>query len=138
MEWIGKALEYVPGTSEVDTPLEKVLQQKSGVCQDFAHLMVAVVRGCGVTARYVMGYVDPGYRDDEDDEPQATHAWAEVLIPGGGWLGFDAVHQLVANDTYVPVAVGRDYRDAAPQRGSFQGPESTEPPTVLLQVAPQQ
>lgn len=138
MEWVAETLEYVPGSSDTDTPLEKVLQQKSGVCQDFAHLMLAVVRGWGVPARYVMGYVDPGYREDEEAEPQATHAWVEVLIPGGGWLGFDAVHQLVANDTYVPVAVGRDYRNAAPQRGTFQGPESKEIPTVMLQVAPQQ
>ncbi len=111
----------------------------AGVCQDFAHLLIAVVRGWGVPARYVMGYVDPGYAEDGTSEAAAaTHAWAEVLVPGAGWRGFDPVHGLVANDTYVPVAIGRDHADAAPQRGTFKGEDPGSVPTVTLHVVPQQ
>lgn len=133
-QWVGEMLEYRSGVSTVDSPLEIALREKAGVCQDFAHLLVSIVRGWGVPARYVMGYVDPGYLDDEEPAPEATHAWAEILIPGAGWRGFDAVHQLVVNDTYVAVAVGRDHRDAAPQRGAFRGDDPGTPPDVTLHV----
>jgi len=133
--WVHATFAYVPGVSDVDTPLATVLEQRAGVCQDFAHLLVTVVRGWGAPARYVMGYLDPGYSSDATAAAQATHGWAEVLIPGAGWLGFDAVHALVANETYVRVAVGRDHRDAAPQRGTFQGVHGGEAPTVTLAVS---
>ena len=84
-------------------------------CQDFAHLLI--VASCarwGVPARYVMGYRRPGRTPRTTREAQATHAWAEVLVPGAGWRGFDPVHRLVANDTYVTVAIGRDC-DATPR-----------------------
>jgi len=83
-----------------------------------------------VPARYVVGYLDPGYAAGA----QATHAWTDVLVPGAGWRGFDPVHGLIANDTYVVVAVGRDYRDAAPQRGTFKGASPGAAPEVHLQV----
>ena len=137
-KWVGDVLAYRPGVSTVDSPLDTALGERAGVCQDFAHLLVAVVRGWGVPARYVMGYVDPGYLDEDEVRPEATHAWAEVLIPGAGWRGFDAVHQLVVNDTYVAVAVGRDHRDAAPQRGAFRGDDPGTPPDVTLHVVGQQ
>jgi transglutaminase-like putative cysteine protease len=130
MRWIATLLDYVPGASDVDTPLATVLECGGGVCQDFAHLLVALMRGWGVPARYVVGYLDPGYREGA----QATHAWAEVLVPGAGWRGADAVHQLFANDTYVKTAVGRDYRDAAPQHGTFQGAHAGGAPAVTLAV----
>jgi transglutaminase-like putative cysteine protease len=137
--WVGEVLTYRSGVSTVDSPLETALRERAGVCQDFAHLLVAVVRSWGVPARYVMGYVDPGYQDEEEEPAaEATHAWAEVLIPGAGWRGFDAVHQLVVNDTYVAVAVGRDHRDAAPQRGAFRGDDPGKPPDVTLHVVGQQ
>ena len=134
--WVAGRLAYETGSSAVDTPLAAVLARGAGVCQDFAHLLVSVVRSWDVPARYVMGYVDRGDAPDAP-EAQATHAWAEVLIPGAGWRGFDAVHQLVVNDTYVKVAVGRDYWDAAPQRGTFQGPHGGETPDVTLAVVRQ-
>ena len=135
LAWVQGLLAYVPGASDVDTPLAAVLEQRAGVCQDFAHLLVTAVRGWGVPARYVMGYLDPGYAGEETVAAQATHGWAEVMIPGAGWRGFDAVHGLVANDTYVRVAIGRDHRDAAPQRGTFQGPHGGTPPAVTLAVS---
>ena len=128
--WIGEWLRYEPGTTAVDTPLAAAVEQRSGVCQDFAHLLAAIVRSWDVPARYVVGYLDPGYAAGA----QATHAWTDVLVPGAGWRGFDPVHGLIANDTYVVVAVGRDYRDAAPQRGTFKGASPGAAPEVHLQV----
>jgi transglutaminase-like putative cysteine protease len=137
MDWIAATLTYRVGVTDVHSPLETVLAARAGVCQDFAHLLIALVRFWGFPARYVMGYLDPGYIQSPDIKP-TTHAWAEVLIPGAGWRGFDATLQLVTNDTYVAVAVGRDDRDAAPQRGSFKGEEEGAPPQVSLQIMRQQ
>jgi len=137
--WVREHLDYDPNVTHAHSSLEEVLELRAGVCQDFAHLLITIVRGWGFPARYVMGYQDPGYRDGEEGPvEQATHAWAEVLIPGAGWRGFDAAHGLVTNDAYVRVAVGRDHRDAAPQRGSFKGGEQGGPPEVRLQVSRQQ
>lgn len=137
MEWIAATLTYEAGVTYVHAPLETVLTARAGVCQDFAHLLIAVVRAWGFPARYVMGYLDPSYIQSADIQP-TTHAWAEVLIPGAGWRGFDATLQLVTNDTYVAVAVGRDDRDAAPQRGSFKGEQAGDPPRVDLSIMRQQ
>jgi transglutaminase-like putative cysteine protease len=137
MDWIAATLTYQVGVTDVHSPLETVLAARAGVCQDFAHLLVALVRAWGFPARYVMGYLDPGYIQSPDIKP-TTHAWAEVLIPGAGWRGFDATLQLVSDETYVVVAVGRDAQDAAPQRGSFKGEEGSEPPRVNVQIMRQQ
>jgi transglutaminase-like putative cysteine protease len=137
MEWIASTLTYQVGVTDAHTPLETVLTARAGVCQDFAHALIALVRSWGLPARYVMGYLDPGYIQSPDIQP-TTHAWAEVLIPGAGWRGFDATLQLVVNDTYVAVAVGCDYRDAAPQRGSFKGEAAGDPPQVQLRMMRQQ
>ena len=134
MAWIGATFRYVPGATEVNGALAEFAEQRAGVCQDFAHLVVAVVRSWGFPARYVMGYADPGTVAVDAESEQATHAWAEVLIPGAGWRGFDATAGLVANDTYVPVAVGRDSRDAAPLRGTFKGDDGGLPPEVAVRV----
>jgi transglutaminase-like putative cysteine protease len=137
MDWIATTLTYQVGVTDVHSPLETVLAARAGVCQDFAHLLIALVRSWGFPARYVMGYLDPDYIQSADIQA-TTHAWAEVLIPGAGWRGFDATLQLIANDTYIAVAVGRDDHDAAPQRGSFKGDEGSEPPQVRLQIMRQQ
>ena len=135
-EWISGKLEYRSGATHVHSTLEEVWTARAGVCQDFAHLLIAVVRSWGVPARYVMGYQDPECAEDES--VVAPHAWAEVLIPGAGWRGFDPTARLVANDGYIVVAVGRDSLDAAPQRGSFKGEDSAEGPEVTLRIARQQ
>jgi len=129
MAWMAETFAYDPAASEVHEPLGSFVERRAGVCQDFAHLLVALVRSWGFAARYVAGYVDPGTLP-----AQATHAWAEVLIPGAGWRGFDATRGLVANDAFIPVAVGRDSRDAAPIRGTFKGDAGSEPPQVELSV----
>ena len=135
LAWVPTVLEYRSGTTEVHGALTTAVQQGSGVCQDFAHLFITVARSWGIPARYVMGYLDPGI--SAEDEKLATHAWAEALVPGAGWIGFDATHNLLANDHYVAVAVGRDSYDAAPQRGSFKGDFSGEQPTVTVTMQEQ-
>ncbi len=142
MAWIHETLDYDPDVTHVHTSLEEVLELRAGVCQDFAHLLIAVVRSWGFPARYVMGYQDSHYfendEQDKEESPQATHAWAEILIPGAGWRGFDATHNLLADATYIRVAVGRDHHDAAPQRGSFKGDQEGDSPEVVLRVSRQQ
>jgi transglutaminase-like putative cysteine protease len=134
MAWASQHFAYHPGVTAAHAPLAVFLEQRAGVCQDFAHLLVALVRSWGVPARYVSGYVEPASEEDE----QATHAWVEVLVPGAGWVGFDATHGLVTNHRYVAVAAGRDSRDAAPVRGAFKGGDPGEPPQVRLRVVRQQ
>lgn len=133
LAFAGATFRYAPGSTEVHGALTEFAEQRSGVCQDFAHFVLAVARSWGFAARYVMGYVDPGALSIETGT-EATHAWAEVLIPGAGWRGFDATAGLVANDGYVPVAVGRDSHDAAPLRGTFKGDDGGLPPHVAVRV----
>ena len=136
MGWVPQVLRYETGATAVHNDLLAAVQQGAGVCQDFAHLFISVARSWQLPGRYVMGYMDPGIC--AEDETIATHAWAEVLVPGGGWIGFDPVHNLLANDRYIPVAVGRDSYDAAPQRGSFKGESSGTLPQVNLTIINQQ
>lgn len=135
MGWIPGVLEYRSGTTVVHGDLAASLGQGAGVCQDFAHLFIAVARSWGIPARYVMGYLDPGI--GSGGEELATHAWAEALVPGGGWIGFDTANALLANDHYIAVCAGRDSYDAAPQRGSFKGESGGEQPSVKLSVQQQ-
>lgn len=134
MAWSATTFRYAPGTTEVHGALAEFAEQRAGVCQDFAHLVVSLVRSWGFAARYVMGYVDAGAIGSEEAPVQATHAWAEVLIPGAGWRGVDATVGLVTNDAYIPVAVGRESRDAAPLRGTFKGDATGPPPHVAVRV----
>jgi transglutaminase-like putative cysteine protease len=121
----------------VHFPFHEVLEKRAGVCQDFTHLLIAIFRSWGVPARYVMGYQYLPAPDSEELKP-ATHAWVEAYLPGRGWQGFDATQQLLANETYIPVAVGRDSRDAAPQRGCYKGGIVSSEPRVELRVVGQQ
>lgn len=134
MAWLDANFTYLPGSTDVHAPLSVFLDKRAGVCQDFAHLLVALVRSWGVPARYVTGYIEPG----ESEGEEATHAWAEVYLPGTGWRGVDATHGLWVGDRYVVVAVGRDSRDAAPLRGSFKGADAGAAPRVRLRVQRQQ
>lgn len=135
MAWIGGILRYDPEASHVHSTLAEVVEERAGVCQDYAHLLIAIVRDWGFPARYVMGYVDPCYfAEGETVGAQATHAWTEVLIPNAGWRGFDPTHQLLANNGYITVAVGRDYQDAAPQKGTYKGAAQGSEPVVRVRV----
>jgi len=112
---------YSPQTTRVDSPIDDALGARTGVCQDFAHIMIALVRGLGVPCRYVSGYLyrQPDRRVRSSDG--ATHAWVEALLPDVGWVGFDPTNNLQADEQHIRVAVGRDYADVPPTRGVFKG-----------------
>jgi transglutaminase-like putative cysteine protease len=106
---------YQPGTTEVATPLAEVIRLRAGVCQDFAHVLLAIARELGWPARYVSGYLVP----DNGANPGESHAWVEVCGGDGEWVGYDPTHACAAGPEHIGVAIGRDYGDAAPVRGTF-------------------
>ena len=114
--------EYRPGSTDISTPLHEVFEGKSGVCQDFAHVLIALCRAIGIPARYVSGYI---VRDSASAAPTrgagASHAWVEAFTPTHGWRGFDPTNDLVASEHHVKMAIGRDYRDVPPTQGTFRG-----------------
>jgi len=114
---ISREFTYDRTVTNVYSGVDDVLTLRAGVCQDFAHLFLAVARAMGVPARYVSGYIhSPGERT-----ATASHAWAEAWVPGRGWIGFDATHPVRTTPHHVRLAVGRDYTDAAPTRGVYVG-----------------
>jgi transglutaminase-like putative cysteine protease len=112
--------EYAPQSTRVDSPIDDALAARKGVCQDFAHVMIALVRQLGIPCRYVSGYLfQPAESAGSVDG--ATHAWVEAWLPGLGWVGFDPTHNTPAGEHHIRVAVGRDYADVPPTRGVFKG-----------------
>ena len=126
--------DYVPKATHVDSPIDQAIENRQGVCQDFAHIMIALVRHVKIPCRYVSGYLCP--RPDKVDRSVegATHAWVEALLPGLGWVGFDPTNDLVTDDRHIRTAVGRDYADVPPTRGIFKGKARSEL-TVMVHVA---
>jgi len=114
------ALTYAPQSTTVDTPLDDALDARRGVCQDYAHIALALARAHGIPCRYVSGYLAPSSQD-QAAEDLATHAWIEAWLPGLEWTALDPTHDQVAGERHIAVAVGRDYQDAAPTRGVFRG-----------------
>lgn len=109
---------YAPAATGVETPLDEVLETRAGVCQDFAHLFMALAREIAIPCRYVSGYL---YHKDDTSVPDASHAWVEAYLPGLGWLGFDPTNNLLANERHIRTAIGRDYSDVPPNRGTHRG-----------------
>ena len=122
---LGRALHdsfrYEPGSTAVDSPIERILETGSGVCQDYTHVMIAIARSWGIPSRYVSGYIHREGAPGEQTPEGASHAWAEFLLPDLGWLGIDPTNDTLADHRHVRVAVGRDYADAAPTRGAVFG-----------------
>ncbi len=128
------ALIYTPQSTKVDSPIDDALRLGRGVCQDYAHIMLALVRELGIPCRYVSGYLyRPGVGSNRamDD---ATHAWVEALLPRLGWIGFDPTNNILAGERHIRVAIGRDYADVPPTRGTYKGNSRTEL-AVAVQVA---
>lgn len=111
---------YEPVTTTVETTASEFLELKHGVCQDYAHLMLALCRYKGIPARYVSGYIYSGIDDEELRGSSATHAWVEILLPDTGWMGFDPTNKLLAHHQHIRVAVGRDYKDIVPIKGVYK------------------
>ncbi len=126
---------YVPGATDVSTPLHQFVAQKRGVCQDYAHLMLACARARGIPARYVSGYVWSG-GDPATHGAGATHAWVELYLPHASqWLGFDPTNNIIVADHHVKVGVGRDYADVPPTKGLLRGaPGQPAPRETHLEV----
>ena len=125
---------YRVGATNAETPIETVLLTREGVCQDFAHVLIGLLRTWGWAARYVSGYVYTGSRCGGRIEAEAMHAWVQVYRPEFGWIGLDPTHGGYTDDAYVPVAIGRDYDDVRPVRGVFSGGPATQSQRSLLEV----
>lgn len=127
---------YEPGVTKVHSTVDEILTVGAGVCQDFAHLSIAILRLAGVPARYVSGYLAP----PEDAPPeipnasQATHAWIEAQLPDAGWSGFDPTHGCRTDTRHIRVAIGRDYSDVTPLRGVYRSFGSKQTMTVDLKL----
>jgi transglutaminase-like putative cysteine protease len=118
--------EYVPRSTRVDSPIDEAIASHKGVCQDFAHTMIALLRHIGIPARYVSGYLYRGREDHDRSTPDASHAWVEVLLPHLNWVGFDPTNDLIAYNRHIRAAVGRDYADVPPTHGVFRGKTESE------------
>jgi transglutaminase-like putative cysteine protease len=118
--------EYVPRSTRVDSPIDEAIVNRRGVCQDFAHTMIALLRLVRIPARYVSGYLYRGREDHDRSTPDASHAWVDVLMPQLGWVGFDPTNNLVAHHRHIRTAIGRDYADVPPTHGIFRGKASSE------------
>ena len=123
---IFEAFDYESGVTQVHSPIDHALSAKRGVCQDFAHIMIAIARSWKIPARYVSGYLyhQPQYRDRSASD--ATHAWVECYLPSLGWVGFDPTNNILADERHIRAAVGRDYADVPPTRGTFKGVADSE------------
>ncbi len=118
--------EYVPRSTRVDSPIDEAILSGKGVCQDFAHTMIALLRHVRIPARYVSGYLYRGREDHDRSTPDATHAWVDVLLPHLGWVGFDPTYNLIAHHRHIRTAIGRDYYDVPPTHGIFRGRTDSE------------
>jgi len=125
-ETIYKAFEYQPGVTDADSPIDLALSAGRGVCQDFAHIMLAICRDWGLPARYVSGYLFTDREAGDRSDPDATHAWVEVFLPSLRWVGFDPTNNVMAGERHVAVAVGRDYTDVTPSRGVYKGDSDSD------------
>lgn len=128
---IYRDFDYSTQSTRVDSPIEEALQQRKGVCQDFTHIMLALMRPLGIPCRYVSGYLCTQANTQERVSDAAMHAWVEAYLPELGWVGFDPTNNMLASDHHIRVAVGRDYADAAPTRGVFMGKATSELSVVV-------
>jgi transglutaminase-like putative cysteine protease len=119
MQKIYSTLEFKAGFTTVNTPIETVIKSGKGVCQDFAHLMIACLRNLGLAARYVSGYIEtvPAPGKEKLVGTDASHAWVSIYFPDIGWVEFDPTNGLLPTYKHITVAYGRDYHDVAPIKG---------------------
>lgn len=116
---VAEAIAYKPGVTHAHTTAAEALDLGEGVCQDHAHALIAVARARAIPARYVSGYL---FATEDGTPHEAAHAWAELWVPGLGWVGFDAANRCCPDDRYIRLGSGFDALDAAPIRGIARGP----------------
>ena len=130
-EYIFSNFNYIKGITTVETTIDEILEKNAGVCQDFAHVMLQVLRTLNIPSRYVSGYICPhktGLRGEG-----ATHAWVEAWIPRFGWAGIDPTNNVWVTNTHVKLATGRNFADCSPVKGSFRG-SANQRLTVFVSV----
>ena len=118
---IYNSFAYEPGVTDVESPIDLALKSGRGVCQDFAHIMIAICRAWGIPAKYVSGYLFTDRQAGDRSDPDATHAWVEVFLPTTRWIGFDPTNNVIAGERHIACATGRDYADVPPSRGVYKG-----------------
>ena len=128
MHFVHAHLAYESHSTTVHTHMRDVLAERRGVCQDFAHVLLGLCRTLKIPALYVSGYL-------ATEKASATHAWTEVCIPGAGWQGLDPTHNCQPGETYVKIAVGRDYADVPPVSGTYKG-TTERTMTVEVKITP--
>ena len=135
---IHEEFTYDPHFTTVATPLNQVLRERRGVCQDFAHLAIACLRALGLAARYVSGYLEtlPPPGQPRLVGADASHAWLAMYVPGAGWAEFDPTNDCIPGEKHITLAWGRDYGDVAPLNGVMTGGGS-HTLDVSVDVAPQ-
>jgi len=122
MLYVRSQFAYDGGTTNVHSTVDDILTTGGGVCQDFAHLSIGLLRLAGIPSRYVSGYLAPDPSRSAGSAPAelASHAWVEALLPGTGWTGFDPTHRTRTMIRHIRVAVGRDYNDLPPVSGVYR------------------
>lgn len=119
-EYIFTNFKYIKGITNVATTPKEVLKHRYGVCQDFAHVMLEILRSLGIPSRYVSGYICPNKKGMRGEA--ATHAWVEAWVPKQGWVGIDPTNNIWVTNHHVKLAVGRNFTDCSPVKGTFKGP----------------
>jgi len=138
--WIKTNFRYLAGSTEIDTSVVTALKQRSGVCQDFAQVMIAILRSADIPARYVTGYIETETQRKASEAKRApaligaseSHAWVEIYLPGGFWWPLDPTNDCIAGERHVKIAVGRDYHDSTPTRGVFKGTHTEKLSVAVL------
>lgn len=118
-QYVYQNFTYIKGVTTVETKLDEIWRLKAGVCQDFAHMLMEMLRMVQIPARYVSGYICTSRHGMRGEG--ATHAWAEAYIPDYGWLGIDPTNNCIANESHVRLAVGRNFPDCTPVKGVYKG-----------------
>ncbi len=128
--------DYKPKSTKADSMIDVALNSKAGVCQDFAHIMITLVRTrLQIPCRYVSGYLFHGEGVHDRSESSATHAWIEAFLPELGWVGFDPTNDLITAERHIRTAIGRDYSDVPPTHGIYRGRTKSEL-SVAVRVTP--
>ena len=112
--------KYIKGITTVETTIDEIMQHQSGVCQDFAHVLLQILRTMQIPSRYVSGYICPNKNGLRGEG--ATHAWIEAYIPTYGWAGIDPTNNVWVTNNHVVLAVGKNFNDCTPIKGTFKGP----------------
>ncbi|MFN8938506.1 MAG: transglutaminase N-terminal domain-containing protein [Acidobacteriota bacterium] len=127
--------DYATRHTHVHSPIDHALSGRRGVCQDFAHIFIALLRQLRIPARYVSGYLYHNRQNPDRSADGFSHACVEAMLPGLGWIGFDPTNNLLAGERHIRTAIGRDYSDVPPTQGIFRGGASSEL-DVLVRVKP--